>query len=305
MITETIPSALAGERLDRVVSLIAGCSRSEAAELLACGGVTLDGAPALLGKQRLVEGQVVSVDESRVPGEALPEPDPDVQFDIVHTDDDVVVIDKPAGLVVHPAAGHGGGTLVNGILARFPEIAGVGERHRPGIVHRLDVGTSGLLVVARTQRAYLALVDALARRSVGRTYLALAWGHFDNANGVIDAPVGRDRRDPQRMAVVVDGKPSRTRYAVLREFREPAVASLLECRLESGRTHQIRVHLAAIEHPVAGDATYGGYRVAVDVPRPFLHAVTLEFDHPLSGRRLRFDSPLPSDLADVLERFGE
>jgi len=305
VITETIPSALAGERLDRVVSLIAGCSRSEAAELLACGGVTLDGAPALLGKQRLVEGQVVSVDESRVPGEALPEPDPDVQFDIVHTDDDVVVIDKPAGLVVHPAAGHGGGTLVNGILARFPEIAGVGERHRPGIVHRLDVGTSGLLVVARTQRAYLALVDALARRSVGRTYLALAWGHFDNANGVIDAPVGRDRRDPQRMAVVVDGKPSRTRYAVLREFREPAVASLLECRLESGRTHQIRVHLAAIEHPVAGDATYGGYRVAVDVPRPFLHAVTLEFDHPLSGRRLRFDSPLPSDLADVLERFGE
>ncbi|MEY4607268.1 MAG: pseudouridine synthase RluD [Actinomycetota bacterium] len=305
MITETIPSARAGERLDRVVSLIAGCSRSEAAELLACGGVTLDGAPALLGKQRLVEGQVVSVDEARVPGEALPEPDPDVQFDIVHTDDDVVVIDKPAGLVVHPAAGHGGGTLVNGILARFPEIAGVGERHRPGIVHRLDVGTSGLLVVARTQRAYLALVDALARRSVGRTYLALAWGHFDNANGVIDAPVGRDRRDPQRMAVVVDGKPSRTRYAVLREFREPAVASLLECRLESGRTHQIRVHLAAIEHPVAGDATYGGYRVAVDVPRPFLHAVTLEFDHPLSGRRLRFDSPLPSDLADVLERFGE
>jgi 23S rRNA pseudouridine1911/1915/1917 synthase len=305
VITETIPSARAGERLDRVVSLIAGCSRSEAAELLACGGVTLDGAPALLGKQRLVEGQVVSVDESRVPGEALPEPDPDVQFDIVHTDDDVVVIDKPAGLVVHPAAGHGGGTLVNGILARFPEIAGVGERHRPGIVHRLDVGTSGLLVVARTQRAYLALVDALARRSVGRTYLALAWGHFDNANGVIDAPVGRDRRDPQRMAVVVDGKPSRTRYAVLREFREPAVASLLECRLESGRTHQIRVHLAAIEHPVAGDATYGGYRVAVDVPRPFLHAVTLEFDHPLSGRRLRFDSPLPSDLADVLERFGE
>ena len=305
MITETIPSALAGERLDRVVSLIAGCSRSEAAELLACGGVTLDGAPALLGKQRLVEGQVVSVDESRVPGEALPEPDPDVQFDIVHTDDDVVVIDKPAGLVVHPAAGHGGGTLVNGILARFPEIAGVGERHRPGIVHRLDVGTSGLLVVARTQRAYLALVDALARRSVGRTYMALAWGHFDNANGVIDAPVGRDRRDPQRMAVVVDGKPSRTRYAVLREFREPAVASLLECRLESGRTHQIRVHLAAIEHPVAGDATYGGYRVAVDVPRPFLHAVTLEFDHPLSGRRLRFDSPLPSDLANVLERFGE
>ncbi|MFM2183227.1 MAG: pseudouridine synthase RluD [Actinomycetota bacterium] len=305
MITETIPSALAGERLDRVVSLMAGCSRSEAAELLACGGVTLDGVPAALGKQRLVEGQVVSVDESLVPGEALPGPDPGVQFDIVYSDDDVVVIDKPAGLVVHPAAGHGAGTLVNGVLARFPEVADVGERHRPGIVHRLDVGTSGLLVVARTQPAYLALVDALARRSVGRTYLALVWGHLDNANGVIDAPVGRDRRDPLRMAVVVDGKPSRTRYAVLREFREPTAASLLECRLESGRTHQIRVHLAAIEHPVAGDAMYGGYRVAVDVPRPFLHAVSLEFDHPLSGRRLRFDSPLPSDLADVLERFGE
>lgn len=305
MITETIPSALAGERLDRVVSLIAGCSRSEAADLVACGGVTLDGTPAALGKLRLAEGQVVAVDETLIPGESTPAPDPAVDFDIVFADDDVVVIDKPAGLVVHPAAGHGDGTLVNGLLARFPDVAGVGERHRPGIVHRLDVGTSGLLVVARSQHAYLALVDALARRAVGRTYLALVWGHLDNANGVIDAPVGRDRRDPLRMAVVVDGKPSRTRYTVLREFREPAAASLLECRLESGRTHQIRVHLAAIEHPVAGDAMYGGVRVAIGVPRPFLHAVTLEFDHPVSGQRLRFDSPLPGDLAGVLEHFVE
>ena len=305
MITETIPAALAGERLDRIVALIAECSRSEAAELIACGGVMLDGERVALGKLRLAEGQEVTVDESLIPGESMPGPDAAVQFEVVHSDDDVIVVDKPAGLVVHPAAGHGDGTLVNGLLARYPDLAAVGERHRPGIVHRLDVGTSGLLVVARSQRAYVALVDALARRAVGRTYLALAWGHLDNANGVIDAPVGRDHRDPLRMAVVVDGKPSRTRYAVLREFREPAAASLLECRLESGRTHQIRVHLAAIEHPVAGDALYGGIRAAVDMPRPLLHAVTLEFDHPLSGQRLRFDSPLPDDLAAVLGRFGD
>lgn len=305
LIEESIPAALAGERLDRIVALIAECSRSEAAGLISDGAVTVDATPAVAGKLRLLEGQVVTVDTSFLPGEFVPEADESVEVRAVHVDDDVIVVDKPAGLVVHPGAGNMSGTLVNGLLARFPEIAEVGERHRPGIVHRLDVGTSGLLVVARTDRAYHVLVDALSRRDVGRVYRALVWGRLDNPNGVIDAPIGRDHRDPMRMAVVVDGKPSRTHYRVLHEYRVPAEASSLECRLETGRTHQIRVHLSAIGHPVVGDPLYGGVRPPASSPRPFLHAAELSFDHPVSGERLRFESEVPSDLAAVEAGFSD
>jgi len=299
MITETIPAALGGERLDRIVSLIVDCSRSDAAALVAAGGVEVDGEPFAVGKARLREGQVVVIDESLVPTVALPEAEAAVQFTVVHTDDDVIVVDKPAGLVVHPGAGNQSGTLVNGLLALFPEIAAVGESHRPGIVHRLDVGTSGLLVVARTQRAYDALVAALSAHDVGRVYRALVWGHPANQVGVIDAPIGRDARDPMRMAVVVAGKPARTHYRVLKEYVIPTDAAALECRLETGRTHQIRVHLAAIGHPVVGDASYGGVRTGISPTRPFLHAAALEFTHPVTGASLKFASELPSDLAEV------
>jgi 23S rRNA pseudouridine1911/1915/1917 synthase len=299
MIEEEIPHALAGERLDRVVALIAECSRSEAVGLIEAGGVTVDGELHATGKVRLREGQVVTVDPSLLPVPELPAADASVEFTVVYDDDQVIVIDKPAGLVVHPGAGNLDGTLVNGLLARYPDIADVGESHRPGIVHRLDVGTSGLLVVARTQRAYHALVDALSTRDVGRVYRALVWGLPANPVGVIDAPIGRDHRDPMRMAVVVDGKAARTRYQVLRHYRAPADASALECRLETGRTHQIRVHLAAIGHPVVGDPNYGGVRSVITPPRPFLHAAQLEFEHPLTGERLTFTSPLPADLADI------
>jgi 23S rRNA pseudouridine1911/1915/1917 synthase len=229
----------------------------------------------------------------------LPQPDPTVEFVVVYEDEHLIVVDKPAGLVVHPGAGNPGGTLVNGLLARFPEIAVVGEAHRPGIVHRLDLGTSGLLAVARTQRAYHELVDALASRDVGRVYRALVWGHPANPHGVVDAPIGRDHRDPQRMAVVVDGRPARTRYQVLHEYRRPTDASALECRLESGRTHQIRVHLSAIGHPVVGDPTYGGVRSGIMPSRPFLHAARLELAHPVTREPLAFDSALPADLAEI------
>lgn len=300
MIEEQIPAALAGERLDRIVALIAECSRSDAQVLLVAGGVWVDGEPHLVGKLRLKEDQTVRVDPTLLPQPTLPEADPSVVYTVVYVDDHLIIIDKPAGLVVHPGAGNPDGTLVNGLLAQFPEIAEVGESHRPGIVHRLDVGTSGLLAVARTQRAYHELVDALSSRSVGRVYTAVVWGHLANPHGVIDAPIGRDHRDPQRMAVVVDGKPSRTRYEVLGEFRSPAEASLLECRLESGRTHQIRVHLSAIGHPVVGDPTYGGVRSGIEPPRPFLHAARLELTHPVTREPLAFDSALPADLADIL-----
>lgn len=299
MIREEIPAALAGERLDRVVALIAECSRSDAATLIALGGVTLDGAAEASGKVRLRAGQVVTVDPALLPEQEGPQPEPDVEFTVVHEGDHLIIVDKPAGLVVHPGAGHPRGTLVNGLLARYPEIAEVGEAHRPGIVHRLDVGTSGLLAVARSQRAYHVLVDALANRDVGRVYRALVWGHLANPNGVVDAPIGRDHRDPMRMAVVVDGKPSRTRYRVLHEYRTPTEVSVLECRLESGRTHQIRVHLSAIGHPVVGDGTYGGIRTHLSPPRPFLHAAVLELDHPVTREPMHFESPLPADLAEV------
>ena len=299
MIEEQVPAALAGERLDRIVALIIDCSRSDAAAVIAAGGVHLDGEPLLVGKGRVREGQVVVIDESLVPSIPLPEADDTVQFKVVHVDDDLIVIDKPAGLVVHPGAGNQSGTLVNGLLAQFPEIASVGESHRPGIVHRLDVGTSGLMAVARTERAYHTLVAALAAHDVGRVYRALVWGHPDNQHGVIDAPIGRDIRDPMKMAVIVAGKTARTRYRVLREYTTPAESAALECRLETGRTHQIRVHLSAIGHPVVGDASYGGVRTGISPPRPFLHAAALELAHPVTGEALSFTSELPADLAEV------
>ena len=305
MIEETIPQALAGERLDRVVALVAECSRSDAAALVAMGGVTVDGSIERTGKIRLKAGQVITVEPELLPEAGGPEPDPSITFDLLHADDDLIVVDKPAGLVVHPGAGNPRGTLVNGLLSRFPDIASVGESHRPGIVHRLDVGTSGLMVVARSERAYHVLVDALAARDIGRAYRTLVWGHLANPQGVVDAPIGRDHRDPMRMAVVVDGKPSRTRFRVLREYGTPAEASSLECRLESGRTHQIRVHLSAIGHPVVGDPLYGGVRAPIATPRPFLHAAALDLHHPITRESMHFESALPDDLRAVESTLSE
>jgi 23S rRNA pseudouridine1911/1915/1917 synthase len=305
LLHEQIPAALAGERLDRIVSLVTGASRADAAVLVAAGGASVDGAVVLSGKVRLVTGQEVVIDPSHLPQPLAPEPEPDVVFEVVYADDDVIVVDKPAGLVVHPGAGNPTGTLVNGLLARFPEIASVGDPARPGIVHRLDVGTSGLLVVARSPRAYERLVAALAGREVGRRYHTLVWGHPANPQGVIDAPIGRDHRDPMRMAVVVDGKVARTRYRVVRTYRQVAEVAEVACQLETGRTHQIRVHLSAIGHPVVGDGTYGGNRSALVVPRPFLHAAALSFVHPGTGEVVSFESPIPEDLAAVVASLGD
>jgi 23S rRNA pseudouridine1911/1915/1917 synthase len=220
---------------------------------------------------------------------------------VVFADDHVIVIDKPAGLVVHPGAGNETGTMVHGLLARFPEVADVGEADRPGVVHRLDTGTSGLLVVARSPVAYDSLVEQLSGRSVERVYMVLVWGAVAADAGLVDAPLARGSRDPTRMAVSAGGKEARTRYQVDRRFETPAPLTLLECRLETGRTHQIRAHLAAIGHPVVGDDRYRGDRPKVlAAPRPFLHARLLAFDHPATGERLTFESPLPPDLAALL-----
>jgi 23S rRNA pseudouridine1911/1915/1917 synthase len=299
-----VPAALAGERLDRLVSVLTGRSRSDAAALVAGGSVTVGGDVVTSGKVRVAEGDEVFVDVDLDAVAPLVAGDPSVSFSVVHEDDEVVVIDKPAGLVVHPGAGHDTGTLVHGLVARYPEMAAVGEADRPGIVHRLDRDTSGLLIAARTEGARQQLVRMLATRSVERVYLALVHGLPEADAGVVDAPIGRSTRHPTRMAVSERGREARTGYEVVQRWPDPG-CSLVRCRLETGRTHQIRVHLTAIGHAVVGDDTYdGGRKRPVAVPRLFLHATRLAFPHPVTGAALAFDSPLPADLAAVIEGLG-
>lgn len=303
-VEETVPAALGGQRLDRVVAMVTGLSRSESAALVAAGAVAVDAAVVENGRLRLVEHQHLCIEVPMAVEEPLPGPEPGVAVPVVYEDEDVIVVDKPADLVVHPGAGHRDATLVNGLLARFPEIAGVGDPQRPGIVHRLDRGTSGLLMVARSPRAYDALVGQLARRSVQRRYRALVWGHPESPRGLIEAPIGRSVRHPTRMAVATGGKEARTRYEVEATFDVPGPLALVGCRLETGRTHQIRVHLAAIGHPVVGDDRYGGVRQTLPMARPFLHAEHLGFDHPGTGAAMAFDSPMPPDLAAAIDGLG-
>jgi 23S rRNA pseudouridine1911/1915/1917 synthase len=300
-VSETpVPASLAGERVDRVVALLTGWSRGRVAELIADGGVRIDGAVVATRSRRLEEGEVVAIDLP--PEEPAPVLAGDDQVDVpvVHADDEVIVVDKPPGLVVHPGAGNPAATMVHGLLARFPELAGVGDADRPGLVHRLDQGTSGLLVVARTPAAYDDLVAQLSARTVERVYQALVWGHLDATHGVVDAPIGRSTREPTKMAVTTQGREARTSYRVLHAYHHPVAVCRLECRLETGRTHQIRGPRAANGQPVVGDARYGGARQSLPLDRPVLHAAELAFDHPGTGERVRYEAPLPPDLAAVL-----
>ena len=302
-----VPASLAGVRVDRAVALLADVSRSSVDILVAAGRVTIDGRAVTSRSTRLVEGQTLDVDrpdEVDAPG---PEADPTVEFVVVHADDAVIVVDKPAGLVVHPGAGHRSGTLVNGLVARFPDLSDLpglvdSEPDRPGIVHRLDRGTSGLMVVARTPDAYHSLVGQLSSREVSRTYRALVLGTIEGESGLIDAPIGRSVSSPTRMAITRKGKEARTRYRVEQRFTLPAPTTLVRASLETGRTHQIRVHLSAIGHPVVGDPPYGQGRSLPDasVGRPFLHAYALAFDHPVTGERVSWTSELPDDLTAQL-----
>jgi 23S rRNA pseudouridine1911/1915/1917 synthase len=310
-----VPNALDGERVDRVLALITGLSRREVNRLIEEAQVTVEGQSVSSRSRRVRSGERLGVEG---PIEAAAPPvlaaDPSVPVPVVWCDDEVIVVDKPAGVVVHPGAGHLGATLVHGLLARFPELAAIGDPAdatgsgpRPGIVHRLDRGTSGLMVVARSPAARAALVRQLARREVGREYATLVAGSVESDAGLVDAPLGRHDSDPTRMRVQTGGREARTRYEVQDRFAEPVPTSLLRCRLETGRTHQIRVHLASIGHPVIGDDRYGpGRRAWSPLPpgRPFLHATELNFDHPGTGQRMRFSSPLPEDLEAVLRTIS-
>jgi 23S rRNA pseudouridine1911/1915/1917 synthase len=306
----TVPAALAGARVDRVVALLSGLPRSTVAGLVGAGGVRLDGVAVTTRSKTVRGGQRLEVDAHHVEVDVAVA-DASVAFTVVHEDAELIVVDKPAGLVVHHGAGHHGGTLVDGLLARFPDLqglagAGGGDADRPGIVHRLDKGTSGLLVVARTPGSYRSLAKQFRAHSAGREYRVLVAGSVEADEGTVDAPIGRSTRQRTRMAVTARGKEARTEYRVTTRFSDPVACTLLEASLDTGRTHQVRVHLGAIGHPVIGDERYG--RALARPPsivarmaagRLFLHAFRLSLDHP-SGGRATWEAPLPADLAAVL-----
>ncbi len=299
----------ASGRLDLYLAARLELSRSRIQALLEDGHVRVDGAPPKKS-DRIGPGQLVEVE--------VPPPVPlgtaaqDIPLEIIFQDEDLVVVSKQPGLVVHPAPGHPDGTLVNALLHHIGDLSGIGGKLRPGIVHRLDMDTSGLMVVAKTDRAHQSLAAALKARDVRRTYLAAIWGTLKESPTIVDRPIGRHPRHRVRMAVVAEGRPARTRFRHLEAW---AAASLCEVALGTGRTHQIRVHAASIGHPVVGDALYGAGRergaagpqrpwamaLARRTPRQFLHACRLEFLHPVSGEPMVFESDLPDDLAAVRE----
>ena len=294
-----VENAAAGMRLDRwLVTAVPDLSRARLQALIDEGHVRVGGARPKAA-QRLRGGEAVEIEIPPAPAQEL-EPEP-IALSIVHEDEHVLVLDKPAGMVVHPGAGISRGTLAAGALAHAPVIAGVGGQRRPGIVHRLDKGTSGLLVLAKTVPAYHALVAQLGAREVTREYLAIVHGQLQRAEGRIDAPIGRDPLHRQRMAIRPPGQGRRavTRFGVLERFKN---FTLVQCRLETGRTHQIRVHMSSLGHPVVGDTVYGRGRPlpAVDIQGVALHAARLAFVHPATQERMEFSAPLPARIARFL-----
>jgi len=293
-------------RLDLLVAGQLGMSRTQAATLIAGRAVTVSapgaGARAERASYRPRRGETIVVVVPPAPGrDVLPE---DIPLAIVHEDEHLIIVDKPAGMVVHPAPGNWSGTLVNALLGRGALPAGSGDA-RPGIVHRIDKETSGLLLVARTEPVHRALSAALAARRISRRYAAMAWGHLEKDEITIERPLARDPRDRRRMAVVKTGRPARTTLVRLARFDS---VDLLRAHLHTGRTHQIRVHLASIGHPVIGDDTYGGGggRKVVALPprRHFLHAAWLRLRHPVTGAELDLRSPLPPDLRAALAQVA-
>ncbi len=299
-----VPDGLAGERVDAALARMLGLSRTRAAEIAAGGGVRVDGRE--VGKSdRLPAGAWLEVDlVAATPAPAVavvPEPVPGMR--IVHDDDDVVVIDKPVGVAAHPSPGWAGPTVVGALVAAGYRISTSGAAERQGIVHRLDAGTTGLMVVAKSEHAYTVLKRAFKERTVEKVYHALVQGHPSPTTGTIDAPIGRHPSSDWKFAVVADGKPSVTHYEVLEML--PG-ASLVEIHLETGRTHQIRVHMAALRHSLVGDLTYGAdpsLAARLGVQRQWLHAMRLGFEHPGTGQWLEVSSEYPADLADGLERL--
>ncbi|AQW50154.1 MULTISPECIES: RluA family pseudouridine synthase [Streptomyces] len=298
--TLPVPDGLEGERVDAAIARMFGFSRTKAAELAAAGKVQLDGAVA--GKSDRVSGGAwleVELPQAAPPVRVVAEPVEGME--IVHDDEDIVVVSKPVGVAAHPSPGWTGPTVIGGLAAAGFRVSTSGAAERQGIVHRLDVGTSGLMVVAKSELAYSVLKQAFRERTVDKRYHALVQGHPDPLSGTIDAPIGRHPQHDYKWAVTADGKPSVTHYDLIEAFR---AASLLDIKLETGRTHQIRVHMAAHRHPCVGDLTYGAdptLAKRLKLTRQWLHAMRLGFEHPAHGEWVEFESAYPDDLRGALD----
>jgi 23S rRNA pseudouridine1911/1915/1917 synthase len=298
--TLSVPDGLDGERVDAALARLFGLSRTRAADLVASGNVKVDG-DAVAKSHRVEPGSLLEVS---IPSQADPlEVKPEVVegIKIIHDDDSIVVIDKPVGVAVHPSPGWGGQTVVGHLAGAGFRIATSGASERQGIVQRLDVGTSGVMVICKSEHAYSVLKNAFRHRTVDKTYHALVQGHPDPLEGTIDAPIGRHPRHDYKFAVMSDGRHSVTHYETLEAHR---FASLLEVHLETGRTHQIRVHMQALKHPCVGDLTYGADPVLTSrlgLQRQWLHAVRLGFEHPDSGEYVEYESGYPDDLQHALD----
>ena len=295
-----VPDTLAGERVDLVASRVTGYSRSRMAELIASGAVLLDGEIVTRASRLVPAGAMLELVADPRPTHAVATPRLADGLRVVHEDRDIVVVDKPAGVAAHPSLGWEGPSVTEHLAAAGIAIATSGAPERQGVVSRLDVGTSGLMVLARSERAYSVLKQAFRDKTVDKTYQALVQGHPDPFTGTIDAPIGRHPGHEWKMAIVDGGRESITHYETLEAHR---AATLVEVRLETGRTHQIRVHFAAIGHPCCGDPLYGSdpalaRRLGID--RQWLHATQLAFEHPVLGSRVEFESELPQDLEHAL-----
>jgi 23S rRNA pseudouridine1911/1915/1917 synthase len=295
-----VPDGLEGERLDAALARLFGFSRSRAADLVSEGHVLVDGAVAAKS-DRMRAGSWLEVEMPAPPTPVQVVPERVEGMRIIHDDEDIVVVDKPVGVAVHPSPGWAGRTVIGGLAGAGFRVSTSGAAERQGVVHRLDAGTSGVMVVAKSERAYTSLKRQFRDRTVDKVYHALVQGHPDPLRGTIDAPIDRHPTHDYRWAVVAGGKPSITHYDTMEAF---TAASLLEIHLETGRTHQIRVHMSALRHPCVGDLTYGAdptLASRLGLARQWLHAVLLEFEHPGTGERVTYESPYPADLQHALD----
>ncbi len=297
--TYTISEAQKGERIDKALAMLeADWSRSQIQIWLKDGGVLVNG-ETVKTNYKVRPDDVINV--------SVPDAEPldieaeDLNLEIVYEDADVLVVNKPRGMVVHPAPGHTSGTLVNGLMHQVTDLSGINGIMRPGIVHRIDKDTSGLLMVAKNDKAHVSLVDQLVKKTVTRKYIALVHGHIPHDKGTVDAPIGRDARDRQSMTVVDSGKHAITHFRVLERFGN---FTLIECRLETGRTHQIRVHMKYIGYPLAGDPKYGPKKT-IEFDGQALHAAVIGFIHPRTEEYMEFEAPLPQVFTDLIEEMKE
>jgi 23S rRNA pseudouridine1911/1915/1917 synthase len=302
--TLSVPEGVAGERIDSALTRVLGLSRTSVVKLLEDGDITTNG-KVMPKSDRVVAGQVIEV---LMPAPINSDPIPLTPLEglsIIYDDNDIVVIDKPVGCAAHPSPGWTAPTVVGALMAAGYSVSTSGPAERQGIVHRLDVGTSGLMIVAKSDQAFHGLKDAFRNRTVSKIYHALVQGHMDPSTGTIDAPIDRHPKEDHRFAVVATGKESITHYEVMEFYR---AVSMVKIELETGRTHQIRVHFSALHHPLVGDTTYGADPVlgkSLGMSRPWLHAAELSFSHPVTQAKLNFKAPYPSDLTGSLALLSD